>query len=108
MMETDVRQIAYAGSKMNGAVPRYDAAEYRHGSEIRRGILKFIFARNMLDVRQIRMCVVRRLRKIDPDPENRKVVEKFGHTRYAYAVGPNNATMSFLTVYQGHHCSVCL
>ncbi len=44
----------------------------------------------MLDVRQIRMCVVRRLRKIDPDPENRKVVEKFGHTRYAYAVGPGN------------------
>lgn len=83
----DLRQIAYAGESINGAGPRYDAVEYFHDGTVRRGFLQMILDGRIADSSTVRAAVVRRLRVVDPEDGNRKVVEHFENTRYAYECG---------------------
>eukprot|EP00171_Calliarthron_tuberculosum_P002645 IDg2645t1 len=64
--EIDLRQIAYAGKDINGCGPRYDAVEYRHTGSVYVGIIHLL-----LEV---------------PHPDNKAVVEQFGHRRYEYTL----------------------
>eukprot|EP00171_Calliarthron_tuberculosum_P023381 IDg23381t1 len=51
----------------------------------RKGILEMILEGKTVIGSTVRVAVVRRLQPIEPQEGNRKVVEDFGHLRYAYA-----------------------
>lgn len=84
----DCRKIAYRSDFVNRNDRRYDAIEYVHEGELRKGIIHLLLE-NKLN-KNLKVAVVRRLQKVASDDNNKRVAEGFGHEILGYNFNCNS------------------
>ncbi len=70
----------YAGENIHNSGPRHDAIHYLHDGVSRIGILDHILSLEN-QYGKMKVEVVRRFIEIEPHPDNKRIVNEFGHVR---------------------------
>lgn len=86
-----VPQVVYAGEVVFKTENRHDAVEYVVGSSTYYGVIQAIFQLN--DNIRTRVALIRRLRQVDPECGNEKIVKNHGMKRFAYDIASNDVTL---------------
>lgn len=93
---TSVAQVVCAGDVVLNVKNRRDAIEYTVQRGRKVGVLQAIFQRK--DASEIGVAIVRRLRHVDPDPDNSKIVTKHQYKRFSYELAATDVVLDCVPI----------
>ena len=89
--------VLYGGDDVYGYKNRRDGVLFQLDGSIKIGLLQCVFSSKRVSSHSnVQLALIRLLKDVPPDDNNRLVVDLYGHTRLAYDLSENNIVRTVL------------